>query len=110
MICARCRRGHRSTCWSSAMAVYASISGLGLRSVARYVVRGPRVQIGQQRVVQLVPLSVCDDPAVRVVDIAEDDRLGRDRSPGRRSGSRRRGPCGPAFSASILAALMRCTQ
>ena len=43
------------------------------------------------------------DAAVRVVEVAEDDRLASGRPPGRRSRSRRRGSAGPRFSASIFA-------
>ena len=52
----------------------------------------PRVQLAEQRVVARLGLQL-RHAAVRVVQVAEDDRLGRAGLPGRRSRSRRRGPC-----------------
>ena len=55
----------------------------GLRSRGQVGRARPRVQLAQQRVVARVGLQL-GDAAVRVVDVAEDDRLRRDRPAGRR--------------------------
>ena len=69
----------------------------------------PRVQLAEQRVVALLGLQL-RDAARRIVQVAEDDRVGR-------AGLLARGldlavadRAGPAFPTSIFAALIRCTQ
>ena len=59
-------------------AIAHSSSGLGLRSCRQVRRARPRVQLGQQGVIQRLGLHR-GDLALRIVHIAEDDRLGRTR-------------------------------
>ena len=53
-----------------------SSSGFGFRTAARYVVRGRVFELAEQRVVARLGLQL-RDAAVRIVQVAEHDRLGR---------------------------------
>ena len=53
-----------------------STSGFGLRNARQIGGPRPRVQFGQQRVIQRIVPSSCATRLSGVVDVAEDDRLG----------------------------------
>ena len=106
----RCRRlASADLRW--AMRARPSLAQLRIQVPHRRQIRRPRprVQLGQQRVVALLGLQL-RDAAVRIVQVAEDDRLGRagllagglDLAVAR--------SCGPPSPTSIFAALIRCTQ
>ena len=69
----------------------------------------PRVQLGEQRVVQRLAFSFATR-LFGIVDVAEDDRVGRTGRLARGLASRRRESADPRASASTRASLMRCTQ
>ena len=89
---------------------HAASSGLGLRSFARYVVRGFVFSSASMRVVAVLLLQL-RDPALRVVEVAEDDRLGRaGLLAGRHDLAVLAARGRPSVLAWIFASWMRCTQ
>ena len=69
---------HDSICSHTASCCSPSSSGFGLRMSARYVVRGRVFRSRQQTVIPRLRLQF-RDPAVGIVDVAEDDRVRRAR-------------------------------